>query len=270
MTVFEYKTYKDFLQATLGGKKQRKGQKSALAKALGCQPTYISQVVHSSADFSLEQAEKAARFLGLSKEEQNYFLALVQKDRAGTNELKAHFSERLQELLEKRLTVKERLGHGKALTKEDQSIYYSSWHYAAAHIAVTIPELQSRERLSSVLRVPKKRMREVLDFLEKTGLIKEEAGKLSPGPTQIRLGNESENIIKHHTNWRLRALDSLDKEDIRELHYSAVVSLSKTDVIKVKDLILANMKENIEVIKASKEEELYCYAVDFFNIGNER
>lgn len=264
--VFAFKDYKAFLGASSGGKRQRLGIKSKLAAALRCQSTYISQVIHGQAHFSLEQAERVGRFFGFSAEEQKYFLLLVQRARAGTAELRKFFEQEIEAILEKRMNLKERLGERKGLTKEHQSIYYSSWHYAAIHVAVTMPALQTRERLAKALKVSKKRIAEVVNFLIEIGLVVEVDGLLKKGP-DLRLGKDSENIIKHHSNWRLRAIDSLEQEDSRDLHYSAIVSLSRNDATKIKDMILDSLKKNLDIIYPSPAEELYCYTLDFFNLS---
>jgi hypothetical protein len=65
---------------------------------------------------------------------------------------------------------------------------------------------------------------------------------------------------------RLQAIESMDQEDVLDLHYSAVVSLSEKDVRAIKEKILEHIKENVSQIRDSKEEKLYCYTVDFFNL----
>jgi hypothetical protein len=51
-----------------------------------------------------------------------------------------------------------------------------------------------------------------------------------------------------------------------DLHYSMVVSLSRHDVVRIKERILEEIKENQAIIKNSKEEELYAYTIDFFSM----
>lgn len=265
--IYEFDRYKPYLEYRVGSKNQRRGLKSEIASALRCQPTYISQVLHGKAQLSLEQADLLNQFFGHSKEQAKYFLLLVQKDRAGTISLRLHFEEQLENILQKRMVLTERLGKTADLSKEDQSQYYSSWHFAAVHIALTIPSLQSTSALSEYFRLPIKKVNSVLEFLAKTGLARPlGGGRFQAGTSQIRLGNDSPNILRHHSNWRQLAMESLDREEIGDLHYSSVVSLSKKDALKIKDGILDWLKRDLEVIKGSKEEELYSYCIDFFHL----
>ena len=114
--------------------------------------------------------------------------------------------------------------------------------------------------------MPAKQITTVLDFLIRTGLVHQQGSTLSAGVNIIRLGNDSHLIYKHHTNWRLQAVDSLEKESLTDLHYSAVLTLSSADIQKIKDLLLEQLKANLEIVKTSHEEEICVLNIDFFNL----
>lgn len=265
-SVFEFKSYKSYLEAKTGEPGTRKGLKASLAKAADCQPTYISQVLHGKAHLSLEQAEKLNRHFSHSKEERQFFLLLVQKERAGTTSLRDHFDEGIRELLDRRLVLTKRLGAKVVLDQLSQSTYYSSWIFAAVHIALTIPELRTREALSNHLAVPIAKITETLEFLISVNLALQVGSEFHVGESQIRLGNDSKNILKHHSNWRIQALESFDRESLTDFHYSGVVSLSTADVIRVKNLFLEVVKDSQAIVKDSKEEALYSIGIDFFTL----
>lgn len=265
--VFQFTSYKAFLEAKVGPREERRGIKSQIAQVLGCQPTYISQVLHGKAHLSLEQADRLNSYLGHSKEESAFFLLLVQHERAGTVSLRRHFQDLIDEELKRRLIVTHRLGEQTKLSLADQSRYYSSWHYSALHIALTIPELGSPDALAQHFKLPMKKVNEVLRFLLNVGLAKEVGGRLLTGPAIIRLGNDSPNIQRHHANWRQQATESLDREDLGDLHYSGVISLSEKDALKIKDRLLDELKANLKIVRDSPEEKLFGFCVDFFDMA---
>jgi uncharacterized protein (TIGR02147 family) len=168
------------------------------------------------------------------------------------------------------LVLTKRLGTSNTLSEADRSTYYSSWHYAAIHIALTIPELRQPETLAAHFRISLGKTHEVLEFLQKSGLVVSDKGGFSSESALTRLGNDSRSISKHHTNWRLQAIESLDQEDLLDLHYSAVVSLSEKDVRDIKEKIMDQIKNNINQIRESKEEKIYCYTIDFFNLNRRK
>lgn len=264
-SVFNYYDYKAYLTA-LTGVGQRRGLRLQMAKAAKCQPTYVSLVLNGNSHFSLEQAELISDFLGHSKEEMHFFLLLLQKGRAGSKRLENYFREQAENIKKQRMVFTQRFGKEHVLSEVQQAKYYSSWIYGAIHIALSIPQLQNKKSLSKFLQVPQTKVSEVIEFLLQSGLIVEQNGKYIFGPTQVRLGNDSPNIIKHHANWRTRAIESLERETLNDLHYSGVYSVSKKDVIKIKDQLLEHIKACQQVLRASAEEELYCFGVDFFNL----
>src|ERR1035437_10098047 len=109
-SIFDFSDYREYLLYRVGPKTQRLGIKSGIAKALNCQPTFISQVLASRSEFNLEQGERVSGYLGLTSDETRFFLLLIQRTRAGTQGLKRIIDEQIQEQLIKRLSLTQRLG----------------------------------------------------------------------------------------------------------------------------------------------------------------
>lgn len=194
---------------------------------------------------------------------------MVLRDRAGTHTLKSNFQEQIDQILSNRLVLTKRLGQKNPLSEQDRSVFYSAWYFLAAQIGLTIPGWQTHENLAKNLGLTSKRSAEVLQFLCDAGLAKKKGSIFQPTETQIRLGKDSHHILKHHTNWRIKALEALEDETLKDLHYSAVVSLSEADVVRIKNLLLDQLKQNLEIIGASKEERLFVLNIDFFNLAKE-
>lgn len=263
--LYEFDDYKPYI-AQRARTSPQKGFKTQFAEAAGIQSTYLSQVLHGKADLSLEQAQAASDFLGHTEQESHYFLLLVQKGRAGTQTLRKYFQKQIEQIQKDRLQVSKRLAQETTLGPAEQAVYYSSWLYGAVHMAVGVDGLRTRDEIAHALRSTPEKVEEVLDFLLEKGLILKENGQLISGPARIFLGKSSQNIQRHHTNWRMQAIDSLDRETERDLHYSAIITLSKKDVLVIKDKLLEMIKENLKVIQASAEEELYVFNLDLFDL----
>lgn len=269
-SIYEFENYKDYLRSKAGGPHQKKGVKSAIARALGCQPTYVTNILNAHANLSMEQAEALNSFFAHTKEEAQLFLLMVLRERAGTHTLKAHFQEQIDQLHAGRLVLTKRLGQRNILTDEQRSTFYSVWYFLAAQIGLTIPGWRSHEELAANLGLSRARTAEILQFLCEVGLVKKSGNHFVPAETQIRLGRESHHILKHHSNWRMKAMESLEREGLNDLHYSGVVSLSARDVVRIKNLLLEQLKENLKIIGASKEEKLYGLNLDFYDLASAR
>lgn len=265
-SIFDYQNYKTFLRAKAGPKDSRSGVRAAIAKYLNCQQTYISQVLYKDADLSLEHAEKLVGFFEFDPEEKNYWLLMVQVERAGTVSLKNYFREQMNELVRKRLTITERLGKNQKLSEHQQAVYYSSWQYAAVHVALGIPELQTYSQLKNYLNIQPDRLTEILNFLCTTGLASKKDNKYLTGEVQVRIGKDSPLVVQHHGHWRQQAIESLEREEITDLHYTGVISLSEKDVTKLKNHLMETIRTSLEIVRPSKEEKLYNLNIDFYHL----
>ena len=125
--LFESVNYIEYLNIRLGGRSQRKGLKSKLAKSIGCSNAYLTNVLREKANLSLEQAMPANDFFQHSKIESEYFLFLVQRDRSGNHQLKRFFQDRLDIILTERSSVAKRLGQKNSLSEEEKAKFYSSF-----------------------------------------------------------------------------------------------------------------------------------------------
>ncbi len=216
----------------------------------------------------MEQGEAANIFMDHSNEESQFFLILIQLAKAGTPALKRRIQMQISQILEKRLILRERLGIAPGLNTEAQAEFYSSWIYGIIHVILTIPELQNAEAISKYLGLSVRRVGEILDFLVSVGLaIKAENNRYDIGTARIHLGSDSPLISKFHTNWRVKAIQSLEKESASDdLHYSSAITVSKEDAIKIKSILIKYIQEIKLIVRDSSAEVPFCFNIDFFKI----
>lgn len=266
-SVFEFSDYKMFLTRTIdspagGGR----GVRSQMAKAAGCQLPYVSHVLNGDSHFSPEQLEGIGEFLGLSDEEKDFLLVLLQISRAGTPSLRSFYARKMKSLSEKYISIKSRIKPKASIQSLDQMTYYSHWSYAAVHMLSTIPEFQSVQPIAHRLGLSLAKVRSIVDFLETRKLVKFQNGKITPLEMDLHLGEESAAIVHHHTNWRLKAIESLGERDPNEIHYSLVFTASRQDLKKLRSLLLSAIKDCADIIRPSSEEEIACFNLDFFGL----
>ncbi|MGZ3713031.1 MAG: hypothetical protein ACXVBE_14800, partial [Bdellovibrionota bacterium] len=199
-------SYKDYLQLKLGRGPGHLGSKTDFAKALRCHPAYISLVLNGNSQLSLEQAQLANDFLSHGEAESHIFLLLVQKERAGTPELVAYFTKLLDIAIGERNVLSKRIRSDKLLPEAQRMIYVSSWLYSALHVAVMSAELRSVSALCNYFGQSERNVRKALSFLVQSGLVKEERGRYSAGPTAMHYGRDTALTQQFHNHWRLRSV----------------------------------------------------------------
>jgi len=266
-TVFDYLNYREYLKNALPVKGPDRGARAKLAGALNCQGAFISLVLGGSSHFSLEHAAKISRFLNHDTEERDYFLLLVHLARAGSKDLETYYREKIQGIQIRRREIKERVDTTTQLSEADQLTYYSSWHFTAIHMCLMVPHLQDKSAIAAALKLPQSRVSSVLNFLLKTGLAKLSGNRYVCGPTRIHLPADSPLVTKHHSNWRLQALQSMDSFHPSSLHYSSVMSLSQEAIEKIRTILLQAIETSEPIIKEAKEETVCVLAMDLFEIA---
>ena len=267
MQLFESTDYKKYLTTSLDKLSEKKrGVRTQFAEALNCQPGYISQTLNGMAHLSLEQAELANGFLGHTDEESEYFLLLVQYARASTTSLKIRLEKQMQRYQEQHLNLKHRFKVKDKITEKNQAIFYGHWHYIAILAALGVPKLQSKEALSDYFKIPVKRVSEVLEFLIGIGMAKAVGNRFLAGETRTHLGANPPMIIRHHTNWRLQAIQSIEKSLETDLHYSSVITVSRSDMQKIKMRLIKELEQIKAVIRESKDEAVCSFSMDLFEL----
>lgn len=264
-SIYDYDDYRAYLRAIIAQKDGKsRGFRSFLADQIGCQRSFISQVLNEDSHFNLENGNAIGKVLGLSSEEIDFFLLLISYARAGTHELRVRFRNQIRSTRETRMILKNRFKESDTLSVEDKVEYYSSWLYGAIRVLITIPQFQYQEEIEKYLKVPSYQISKVIEFLNSRNLIHIERGKITPTEKHLYLGNDSKLISKHHINWRIKAIEALDRESQVDLHFSAVNSLSRNDVLKIREKLAITIEEIRNTVKDSNEECLYTLCVDLF------
>ena len=266
-SIYEYKSYKqlvlDWIDKTPN---HGRGQRKLIAEAIGCQNPFITHVLSGDYHFSPEQAESCARYMGLNDADTEFFILLVLKERSGTKALENLFGKQISLRCEQHSVLKKRLNIKETMTLEDQMIYYSSWHYAAIHIALMIPELQNVNNLARYFNIPLSRILSILQFLNDCNLIEKKGSSYKITKSVLHLENDSPILTQHHTHWRLRAIEAIQTPKQDNLHYSGVMSLSKDDYEWVRERLASMLEEVVERLIPSKDEKLATLAFDFFQV----
>jgi uncharacterized protein (TIGR02147 family) len=265
MSIFNYKDYRHFIRQTVESfPKSGRGEWARLAEHLGVNATMISQVLSGSKDFSIEQAQKVGMFFGLQKMELDYFILFVQIERAGTHELKTYYKEKQNDLKKSALQVANRIVSERPLTDLERSVFYSSKFYSAIHLYCSINEGATVESLLQKFKIPRNRILEILQFLVSTGLCKHENGRYLMHNQSTHVEKGSPFLLKHHSNWRMEAVQKCEQLTDEELMFTANISLSKEDFPLIRESLVAMIQKLTVKIKDSPAEEIANLNIDFF------
>lgn len=268
MDLFGFEDYKKYLnqildQPPIGGH----GARARLSQALSCQTAYTAQVLRGQAQFTLEQAEKVNVFLKHSEEEAQYFLLLVQLARAGSAELVKRIRTQLKKYKEDRQNLGKRFKIKDILGGEEQARYFSEWYYAAVHALASTKGFENSDQIAQYLKLPRAKVQEVIRFLVETGILKKQrTGGWDVGSTRLHLKRESTLINRHHTNWRLKAVQSLEDYKTEDLHYSSIISVAEADRERIMSLVVELIEKSAKIINETEPTGASALCLDLFRL----
>jgi len=263
MSVLNHVSYKRYLEEYMAQlPKEGRGEINRMAAAMGVHPTLVSQVLRGDKDFSIEQAHKLCHHLGLLKLEKDYFLLLVQHERAGSRDLKQYYQEKIEELKTRSLDLKERISHHRSLTDQERAVFYSSWIYSAVRLFTSIGTGQTLAATAERFELSPGEAAEILGFLNESGLVSEEAGvyQMQTAHTHLEIGSPF--LPRHHVNWRLQAIQRCERLTSDELMFTSPFSISREDFLKIREQIVSLVNSTSKVIRESPAEEIACLNVD--------
>ncbi len=263
-SVFEFQSYKEIMKAKF---EERRGQLSRAAEALNCQVSFLSRVLKTEAHLTLDQAFMVSKFWKFNPEEQDYFQSLVEFERDAEPQYREHLKLRIDKQKQNNESLQKRTRKENFPIAEQQAMYFSTWLWSAIHFLSAIPEYQSSKKMAVRLGVSESI---IIDNLKKLELFKlvssgsHNQWKYASG--QFHLPKHSPFVVQHHQNWRNKAIMDAQNFSSEGLHYTTVLTLSKKDVEKIKNLLLSFISDTVEISNPSSPEEAVVLNCDFFKV----
>ncbi len=265
VSVYEYVDYKKFVLSWLKTQPQGgRGFFTLLANKLGTSNAAISQIFKADRHLSLEQALDLSELLNLAESDSLYFLWLVEYARAGSVKLQKKLLGKIKSEQKAQQQLINRVPKDLTLTDELKSIYYSSWLYTGLRNLVATDKIENLEELALRLKVSPEKTQKALQFLIENLLIVREKGRLKVGPQKTHLESSSPWVIKHHLNWRLKAMEAMQSDEPQNLFYTGPMSLSKDVAEQIRQQLPEFIKQIIDQVGPSDSEVVRCLNIDWF------
>ncbi|HVK60100.1 MAG TPA: TIGR02147 family protein, partial [Bdellovibrionales bacterium] len=259
--------YRDFVREQVQSMPNSgRGQLSRIAKHLSTSSVLVSYVMNGARDFSSEQAIEIADFFGLTETESDYFCLLVQLARAGSFKLEQKIQREMKKKREEAQHLKSRVAQDLELDDDAKARFYSNWYFSGIRLASSIDGLNSVEAIADYLKLPRVRVREVLEFLVQYGLSIEKNGEYSMGPKRTHIESTSPLVSRHHANWRIKGFESMEDLSPEELFYTGPMAVSTEAMAEVRKDLTDVIDRMVKKVGDSKSEQLACLNIDFFKL----
>lgn len=265
LSVFSFSNYKKFLQSRL---KESWGLVTKAAESAGCQRAYLSRVLSENECIHItpDHAYGIAKYFEMSPSETEYFMALVEYARASSESYRDFMERKLVYLSREHENLKRQKGRERLEVSEVQAQYYSSWHWSAIHVLVSIPRYQYAEAIAVKLSLPLSTVHTCLQDLAKDGFVRFDNGRWVHASGNLHLPKNSPFITYHHSNWRGRAIQDAQVKNNENIHLTIVQAMSRSAVSEIKQLVFEFIRESSQISSPSQSEEIMCTNLDFFSV----
>lgn len=264
MRIFDYIDYRSFtVDSVKSMPKSGRGELLKIAEALGIHTSTLSHVLSGIKQLTLDQACALADYFGLGDLETEYFIKLVEMDRAGTDRFKSVLKLQLAKLKKQSRELSKVVPTKKSLSAEESAIYYSNWFYAGIFTLSSIEGFQTIDSISKHLHLPKRLVNQVVSFLLSTGICVNKGDLIVPGTTYMHLESSSPLVSVHHSRWRQKAIERHPILSEQEMAYSSPMSLSVADVEKIRALVTSLISEVNKIRDPSPCETTYVLNIDW-------
>lgn len=265
MIIFKYTNYRQFLRKFIENQpKKGWGLVGQIAEKIDMSAAQLSQVLGGKKELTLEQAYKISNYLHFTPMETEYWLTLVELDRASTYELKQYFSQKIENLKRDSIAYQKQVPSDIELTESQKGIFYSSWIYSAIRLFCSIKDGQTLESISERFALSRPKAFQKLEFLVSSGLCIQEGTLYKMGVQRTSIGKSSPFLSRHQMNWRWKALLRSEELSEKELIITTPLSLSYDDFDEIRNELLEVYKKISTRVLASKSEEVACLNIDFF------
>lgn len=267
--IFDYFDYRQVLERQIEKEKEARGYRTLMARAAGCQPAYLSQVLSGKVQLTPEQASGLCDFWRLSELEGDYFLTLVHLGRSGREGLNDRLTRKLY-----RLRTQYEDGKASSIQVEKETyerekalFYYLDWVASAVHLCLMIPGYDRPGSIARRLRVDEGVILNTLRTLEDLGIARKMDSGWSHTAKTLHTADESLFAPHHHRNWREKAAEYYRHGRlVSNLHYTSVYCLDRQTFTKIRQELSRVIEASRRSAIPAPEETIACMNVDWFEI----
>lgn len=265
VSVYDHDDYKRYFNAWVETlPKQGHGEYRKLALHLNVSTTMISQVFKGDKHLSLELGCEVSEYLGHNDLESEYFLLLVEMNRAGSHKLHERLKKQVQQRQQAAKKVENRIKKDFELTAEAKSIYYTSWVFSGIRLLTAVSGYNDVVSIAERLQLPRATVQKALDFLLQNRLVEVKKGKLVCSDVSTHIGSSTLLVNKHHQNWRLQGLQKMAGQIEGDLYYTGPTAMSKEAADAIHSVLLKTIEEYRKISGPSESEVVRCLNIDWF------
>lgn len=269
-SLYQFKDYRKYIAYRLDNYQDGKhGTRARFADTIGCQRPFISQVLNGRQNLTQEQAFRANAFFEHGPDETQFFMLLLQKERAGSTELKQFYLEQLQAISDRKNNVQEVVKPMVQLSEDVSRKFFSSWMYQAVMTALHVRNYTSIEALADLLRMKPDLVEQVCRELAEMGLAEIHSGhyrQVKHPNIRLAIDNPAQRQLMH-LSWRAKIAEQITSQTSFDDHHCFCISLDAGEKENFRNKIFAILADMANLRdEDAKTDRVSVLAIDFFDL----
>ncbi len=235
MNYFNAMSYREIIANEISRNASIRGYKKKLSEAGGFHAAYLSQILSETANLTADQASLLCEFWDYDERMSEYFIALVNLEKATSESLKARIIKRLSVLRSLRSQPETVIKSELNLSTKHSQILFSSPDYFAVLAALALPQIRNKEALSNFLKLHEDHLQMILNQLLEMEFIAKDGDYWRPA-------DENQMLIEHSRTLTYNLVGALHAKfcqayihDYQSMCYAAVVPVRMDMYNQVKE-----------------------------------
>ncbi|RYZ60223.1 MAG: TIGR02147 family protein [Proteobacteria bacterium] len=269
MSIFDFKSSREILNDKISNSFEKRGHKANLAKVMRVTPSFLSQLINGDAQLSPDQACSLCELWLLDQRQSEYFIELVNFERATTSLLKKRIEAKLATLRQGWQPVPKLEIKAPEIEIKNALRYYASWKPTAVLTACGISGIQTVDAIAKRLQLQESEVFDILLFLQQIGLIKRNGDCWESLGHVLGISSEFRELNHlFHQSVRERAFVDFTQNTEKGFHTTISMGLSKAAYMEIKEKVLGFTQQVADVVGPSTEEEVAFLAIDLFILNS--
>lgn len=142
----------------------------------------------------------------------------------------------------------------------------ANWYNSDIRLITSIDGYQNAKAIAQYLKLPRATVNRAIEFLLQTGLCVEKNGQIHMGPSSTHLEANSPLVHRHHTNWRLKAIEKMENMSAEDLCLTMPCSVSHKAQKEIRKEFVNFIERITQIIDEGPEENLMILNMDWLKI----
>ncbi|MCB0406737.1 MAG: DUF4423 domain-containing protein [Bdellovibrionales bacterium] len=270
MDIFGYTEYRKAFADLFSHLKEMRGQRwsiALLAKNLGIQASYVTNVTKERAHFSADQIHMIGESIGLSNLETEFLVLLMEWERSTFLQRKKQLKKQIAEFQHRHLSSQRYVESNKlSLSDTDLQTYYLDPHIELIHLYLGLPgKSQNEKDIAGIFHLSPESVGQIIDFLQSKKLIEFQNGRWVRHRIQQHLSAESPLCQPHQQLVRFQTIEKLGRLEKQDLYtFMATVTMDEDTRLQIQAQFLKFLKKAESLVKSSKPKGIYQLQFDMF------